>query len=136
LRKAGLNVEMQMMDNATLIRRRASKAAVAEGGWSVFFALPDGLFNANPASSYALRANGTAAWEGWPTSPQLERLRTAWLDAETLHDEAQLCEQLQQQLWRDVPYIPMGQVIKPTAYRRDLIDLPAGFPAFYGVRRV
>jgi peptide/nickel transport system substrate-binding protein len=136
LRKAGLNVDVQVMDNATLIRRRASKATVSEGGWSVFFALPDGLFNANPASSYAIRANGGAAWEGWPTSPELERLRIAWLDAGTLQDEAQICEQLQLQLWKDVPYIPMGQVIKPTAYRRDLVDLPAGFPAFYGVRRV
>ncbi len=135
LRKAGMNVDVQVMDNATLIRRRASKAPVAEGGWNVFFALPDGLFNANPASSYPIRGNGAAAWEGWPTSPELERLRAAWLDAETPHEEARLCEQLQRQLWHDVPYIPMGQVIKPTAYRRDLVDLPSGFPAFYGVRR-
>ena len=135
LRKAGMNVDVQIMDNASLIRRRANKAPVAEGGWNVFFALPDGLFNANPASSYAIRGNGTAAWEGWPTSVELENLRTAWLDAATLSDEKRICEQLQRQLWRDVPYIPMGQVIKPTAYRHDLVDLPSGFPAFYGVRR-
>ena len=136
LRKAGMNVDVQIMDNATLIRRRANKAGIAEGGWNVFFALPDGLFNANPAASYAIRGNGAAAWEGWPTSVELERLRASWLDAETARDQKRICEQLQRQLWRDVPYIPMGQVIKPTAYRSDLVDLPSGFPAFYGVRRV
>ena len=135
LLKAGLNVDVQIMDNASMVRRRTSKASIAEGGWSVFFALPDGLFNANPASNYALRANGSAAWEGWPTSSDLECLRTAWLDAPTLAEQKRICEQLQWQLWHDVPYIPMGQVIKPTAYRNDLVDLPSGFPAFYGVRR-
>ena len=95
----------------------------------------DGLFTANPASNYALRGNGAAAWEGWPKSVELENLRTAWLDAGNMAKQKRICEQLQRQLWRDVPYIPMGQVIKPTAYRHDLADLPSGFPAFYGVRR-
>jgi len=135
LSRAGMNVDVHIMDNATMIRRRTSKAPIAEGGWSVFFALPDGLFNANPASNYALLGNGAAAWEGWPTSAELERLRADWLNASTLTEQKRICEQLQQQLWRDVPYIPMGQVIKPTAYRHDLVDLPSGFPAFYGVRR-
>jgi peptide/nickel transport system substrate-binding protein len=94
------------------------------------------LLNANPAAAYSLRGNGAAAAEGWPTSPEMERLRMAWLDAPDLESQKSICEQLQRQLWIDVPYIPMGQVIKPTAYRSDLVDIPSGFPAFYGVRRV
>ena len=131
-----MNIEVQTMDNPTLIRRRTNKGPITEGGWNVFFALPDGLFNANPAAAYPLRGNGAATAEGWPTSPDLERLRMAWLDAANLESEQAICEQLQRQLWIDEPYIPMGQVIKPTAYRRDLVDIPSGFPAFYGVRRV
>jgi hypothetical protein len=38
-------------------------------------------------------------------------------------------------LWQDVPYIPMGHWVPLTAHRRNIIDLPWGFPAFYGVRR-
>jgi hypothetical protein len=34
------------------------------------------------------------------------------------------------------PYIPMGHQVRATAHRRDIVDLPWGFPAFYGVRRV
>ena len=135
LRKAGMNIDVQIMDNPTLIRRRTNKGPITEGGWNVFFALPDGLLNANPAAAYSLRGNGAAAAEGWPTSSEMERLRTAWLDAPDLESQKSICEQLQRQLWIDVPYIPMGQVIKPTAYRSDLVDLPSGFPAFYGVRR-
>jgi len=43
---------------------------------------------------------------------------------------------MQLQMWQDVPYIPMGHWVRPTAHRRDIIDLPWGFAAFYGTRRV
>jgi peptide/nickel transport system substrate-binding protein len=43
---------------------------------------------------------------------------------------------MQQQFWRDVPYIPLGHWATLTAHRRDIVDLPWGFPAFYGVRRI
>ncbi len=36
----------------------------------------------NPASYPPLRANGAGAWFGWPDSPQMEQLRTAWLTAQ------------------------------------------------------
>jgi hypothetical protein len=44
--------------------------------------------------------------------------------------------QMQLQMWQDVPYIPMGHLVRSTAHRRNIIDLPWGFAAFYGVRRV
>ena len=34
-----------------------------------------------------------------------------------------------------VPYIPTGVFYQPTAYRKSLVDVPRGFPQFYGVRR-
>jgi hypothetical protein len=38
------------------------------------------------------------------------------------------------QLWRDVPYIPMGQYSQQTCYRRTSTDVPKGPPLFFGVR--
>jgi len=35
----------------------------------------------DPSSHIALRGNGRQAWAGWPTSPRIEELRTAWFDA-------------------------------------------------------
>ena len=83
-----------------------------------------------------LRADGLAALDGWPTSQRIEALRAAWLDARNLEEERRTCVELQNQLWQDVPYIPMGEYYQATAYRKDLTDLQAGaFAVFYGVRR-
>jgi peptide/nickel transport system substrate-binding protein len=135
LRKAGLNVDLQTMDFATMFRRRAIKEPREKGGWNVFFTLIDGVFGANPAASAFLRGNGKAAIDGWANSPVLEALRETWLDTADVDAQKRICEEMQRQLWQDVPYIPMGHSVRATAHRRDIVDLPWGFAAFYGVRR-
>src|SRR3978361_1284945 len=136
LRKAGLNVDLQTMDLPTLYRRRGNKALPNEGGWNAYFFIIDCLFTDSPATNWAIRGNGKAVIDGWPDSPALEALREAWLDAPDLAAEKRISQQLQMQLWQDVPYIPMGHWVRSAAHRRNIVDLPWGFPAFYGVRRV
>jgi len=137
LRRAGMNVDLQEMDLGTVLRRRQNQAATDKGGWNAFFGLFDrSVPNTNPYSNYALRADGLAAWDGWPTSPRIEALRAAWLDASSIDEQRRICAELQMQLWQDVPYIPMGEYWQATAYRKDLLDvLPGCFAVFYGVRR-
>ena len=36
-----------------------------------------------------IRADGLAAYDGWPTSPRIEALRAAWLDAGNLDKQRQ-----------------------------------------------
>jgi peptide/nickel transport system substrate-binding protein len=136
LRKAGMNVELQTMDLATLVRRIASKAPPDRGGWNVHCNILDGIYNFNPAGNTAIRGDGKSGTPGWPTSPKLEALRAAWIDADNLAEEKRISEQIQLQLWEDVPYIPLGHWARSTAHRRDIVDLPWGFPAFYGVHRI
>jgi peptide/nickel transport system substrate-binding protein len=136
LRKAGMNVDLQTMDLGTMFRRRASKEPRDKGGWNVFFTLIDGMFSASPATNIAIRGNGKSAMDGWPDSPKLEALHEAWLDAADANAEKRIAVQMQLQMWQDVPYIPMGHLVRSTAHRRNIIDLPWGFAAFYGVRRV
>jgi peptide/nickel transport system substrate-binding protein len=136
LRKAGMNVDLQVMDVPTMNRRRMSNAPSDKGGWNVYFTILEGLYNANPATNAAIRGDGKGGMPGWPISPELEASRNAWLDATDLAVQKQISTQMQLQMWRDVPYIPMGHWVPSTAHRRDIVDLPWGFPAFYGVRRV
>ena len=136
LRKAGMNVDLQMMDVATMSRRRTSRETTDKGGWDVYFTILEGLTSTNPATHVAIRGDGKNGISGWPVSPELEALRDAWLEAADLEAQRRISERMQLQMWRDVPYIPMGQWIPVTAHRRDIVDLPWGFPAFYGVRRV
>jgi peptide/nickel transport system substrate-binding protein len=136
LRKAGMNLDVQTMDFTTMVRRRASKEPPGKGGWNVFFSITDGLFGDNPATNIQIRGDGKSGLEGWPVSPKLEALRSAWLETADVDAQKRIAEQMQLQLWQDVPYIPMGFWVRSTAHRRDVVDLPWGFAAFYGVRRV
>jgi peptide/nickel transport system substrate-binding protein len=136
LRKAGMNVDLQTMDMPTLFRRRTNKAPPSEGGWNAYFIINDCLFTDSPATNTAIRGNGKAGSDGWPDSPALEAVRQAWLDAQDLNIEQRIAVQLQLRMWRDVPYIPMGHWVRSAAHRRNIVDVPWGFPAFYGVRRV
>jgi peptide/nickel transport system substrate-binding protein len=137
LRRAGMNVDVQEMELGAALRKRQNQAALDKGGWSAFFGLIDrSTPNTNPYGNYLIRADGLAAWDGWPTSPRIEALRAAWLDAADLDQQRRICTELQMQLWQDVPYIPMGEYWQSTAYRKDLLDvLPGCFAVFWGIRR-
>ena len=137
LRRAGMNVDLQEMDLGTVLRRRLNQASPDKGGWNAFFMLFDRSNpNTNPYGNMWIRADGLSAFDGWPTSPRIEALRAAWLDAGSLDEQRRICTELQMQLWRDVPYIPMGEYWQSTAYRKDLLDVvPGCFATFYGVRR-
>ena len=137
LRRAGMNVDLQEMEMGTAMRRRQSQGAPGKGGWNAYFGLIDrSLPNTNPYGNVLIRADGLAAFDGWPTSPRIEALRAAWLDAASLDDQRRICTELQMQLWQDVPYIPMGEYWQSTAYRKDLVDvLPGCFAVFWGIRR-
>jgi peptide/nickel transport system substrate-binding protein len=137
LRRGGMNVDLQEMDAGTVIRRRVSQAPPDKGGWNVFFSFLDrSIPNTNPYGNPAIRADGRAGWDGWPTSSRIEALRGAWLDAGSLDEQQRICAELQMQLWQDVPYIPMGEYWQATAHRKDLLDvLPGAFAVFWGIRR-
>jgi len=137
LRRAGVSVDLQEVTLGTEIIRWQSQAAPNKGGWNVFFILMDrSRPNTNPYGNPWIRADGLAAFPGWPTSPRIEALRAAWLDAGSLDEQRRICTELQMQLWQDVPYIPMGEYWQSTAYRKDLLDvMPGCFAVFYGVRR-
>ena len=132
-----MNVDFQEMEQGASIRQRQNQAAPDKGGWSAFFGLVDrSLPNTNPYGNPMIRSDGLAAFVGWPTSPRIEALRAAWLDAENIDEQQRICIELQMQLWRDVPYIPMGEYWQSTAYRKNLLDvMPGCFAVFWGIRR-
>ena len=135
LRRIGFNVDLRAMDWGTVQQRRASKAPIDQGGWSIFFTLQTSTQNITPAAATALRADGHG-WYGWPTDPEMERLRADWFDAPDLAAQQSVARAMQMQFWRNPSYAPLGMLFQPTAFRRDLTDIREGLPQFYGVRRV
>src|SRR5881227_383863 len=121
LRKAGLNVELQANDWGTLITRRTSKEPVEKGGWSIFHTWTSAPDFFSPAVNLPVRANGEKAWFGWPTDPKIEELIDAWFKAPDLAAQKKLAADIQVEAYtNDVPYIPTGQFVAPTAYRKNL----------------
>jgi peptide/nickel transport system substrate-binding protein len=133
LRRLGMNVDYQAMDWGTLLTRRASKKPVDQGGWSLFFTFSAGADMANPAGQLMMRGTGDNAWFGWPTDPELERLRDAWFAAPGLASQQQIARELQSRVFEDVPFIPLGQYFQPTAYRKTVQGTLNGFATFWNV---
>ncbi|MBV8335848.1 MAG: ABC transporter substrate-binding protein [Alphaproteobacteria bacterium] len=137
LRRAGMKVDLQEMEFSTAIRRWFNQVAPDKGGWNVLFTLLDrSVPNTNPYGNQWIRADGLAAFAGWPTSEHIEALRAQWLDAASLDEQRRICVELQMQLWHDVPYIPMGEYWQSTAFRKDIVGvLPGCFATFWGIHR-
>lgn len=136
LRRVGFNVDLQAMDWGTHIQRRNNRGPVDQGGWSVFCTTWEGLDVSVPGSHQPIRGHGANAWAGWPTIPRLEELREAWFEAPDLEAERRIAQEIQRTVWQEVPFVPLGQVLPPQAYRRSLTGVVKGGPAvFWGVRR-
>ncbi|MFH5924871.1 ABC transporter substrate-binding protein [Roseomonas xinghualingensis] len=135
LTRLGFNVDYQVADWGTVSARVVKKEPPEQGGWSVFFGVWSGLSVINPAVHQSLMGTGMKAWTGWPDLPELEALRSSWLDAQDLPAQQRVARAIQERAFQDVPYVPLGQFFAPVAYRRNLKDVPPGFPVFWNVKR-
>ncbi len=130
LKKLGLNVEVAASDWGTLVTRRASKKPIDEGGWNLFATGWVGADTLDPSLNVMLRANGEAAWFGWPTDSKLEELRTEWLKAGDSEARQEIAGKIQERAFETVPYIPTGLWTPKTAYRKNVKGVITG-PAFF-----
>ena len=133
--RVGLNVDYVATDWGSVVTRRAKKDPVSAGGWSAFCTAFAGTDQLNPAGHLALRTNGEQAWFGWPTDTKIEQLRDDWFAAPDVAAQQRICADIQREAFLDVPYIPMGQYLQPTAYRSELTGVLPGFALFWNVRR-
>jgi peptide/nickel transport system substrate-binding protein len=135
LTKIGFNVDLQSLDWAAVVQRRASREPNTKGGWNIFYTYLGGFGNISPAPNIAIRGNGTAAWFGWPTNAKIEELYSAWFDAPDQAAQQKICEAMQVAFWQDPTYAPLGMYDQPTAFHNYMQDVPDGWPQFYGVKK-
>jgi peptide/nickel transport system substrate-binding protein len=135
-RRMGFNLDFPAMDWGTQIQRRTSREPVERGGWSIFCTTWEGLDVSVPGSHQPLRGHGNAAWSGWPTMPRLEELREAWFNAANPEEERRIAREIQTTAWDLVPFVPLGLVRPPQAWRRSITGVvKGGSSLFWGVRR-
>jgi peptide/nickel transport system substrate-binding protein len=136
LRKLGINVAVQASDWGTVVQRRTNKHTVEKGGWSAFCTTWEGLNLVDPGDHYPIMGTGEQGWAGWFSSAKMEELRTAWFDAPDLPAQKRIAEQIQLEVWREVPFSPLGQYLQPIAHATAITGVvKAPFPLFWNVRK-
>ncbi len=136
LKKIGMNVDMQALEWGTVVSRRAVKEPIDHGGWNIFYTYLGGFGNISPGPSIAIRGIGAGSWFGWPTDPDMEKLRDDWFAAPDLAAQQKITKAMQEHFWQNPGYVPLGMYDQPWAFRSNLQDVHDGFPQFYGVKRV
>jgi peptide/nickel transport system substrate-binding protein len=135
LKRIGMNVDAQYADWGSVLQRIVKTEPVEQGGWSLFHTYWSGLDEFDPAVHTYLRGNGKASSRGWPTSEKLESLRNEWLFASDVADRQRIAGLMQEQAFVDVPFIPLGQILPPTVYRRSVSGVLTGYALFWNVRK-
>ena len=130
LQQLGMTVDLVSTDWGSFIGRRANRGAVGAGGWSVFHTLWSGADVLNPALHPLIRANGSAAWFGWPEDAELEELRSRWIATADAAEQKALAARIEQRAFQVVPYAPAGLVQQPMAISpklRNMVMAPVQF---------
>ena len=126
LSSAGMNIDDQAMDWATVQARRASREQLDKGGWSMFpsvVATPD---YRDPLLANFIRSNGKEAWFGWPTDPKIEQIYDAWLGATDPEEQTRLERDYQLEAFAALPFIPLGGYRQSAAWRDNVQGILKG----------
>jgi len=123
LRDAGFNVDMQAMDWQTLVTRRASQSAPADGGWNIFFTNWSVPEISSPLINPMVNGRGDEAWFGWPEDPALEELRAEFIAADGAEAQAEVAQRIQAHVLETVNYVPLGQYLTVQARSNKMVDM-------------
>jgi peptide/nickel transport system substrate-binding protein len=135
LESIGFKVILKAMDWSTNLLVRARKEPPEKGGWNLLHTWWQAAEVINPAVHFGISGAGPRAWFGWPDVPQLEKLVTDWVRATDQTKRLQLGDEIQKVVLSEVTYVPWGEWVQPTAFRKRVRDvLKFGVPIFWNVK--
>ena len=126
MRKAGVNVDLQTVDWATIAARRTNRGP-GPNGWHIFLTTGGQVASENPAFSILLPARCEKSFPGWPCDEPYEKLRAAWLNEADPVKSRALAVGIQKRAMEITLAIPYGQYLLPAAWRDTLegvLDVP------------
>jgi peptide/nickel transport system substrate-binding protein len=136
LRDAGFKVDVQATDWQTVVARRASQKPPKEGGWNMFFTNWVGADVVNPIVNFSIGGRGkNGGWFGWAESPKIEQMKDAFARSSSPEEQKKIAADIQKEAYDQVIYIPLGQYLIPSAWRKSIsgvLDGPAT-PIFWNV---
>jgi peptide/nickel transport system substrate-binding protein len=130
LKAAGFNVDLQVMDWASVLARRAKKE-----GWSVYGVHAGGFDLGSPLTNVMVAFN-CADFTGWQCDQRITPLMEAFAKAPAEEDRKKIAGEIQSIMYDQAPAIPWGQFAQPAAYRATLRGLiPSAIPVFWNVEK-
>ena len=136
LTRLGINVDFVATDWGTVVARRAQKSPPGQGGWQMFHTVHPGVDCIDPASYFALRANGDAAWFGWPTDSTVETAMAEWMNAKTVEEEKAATRRVNKAAFDAALFGPTGFFLRYTAWRKNVTGIvQSPIPFFWGVAK-
>ena len=137
LKDAGVNVDLQLSDWATITARRVKKDAPDKGGWSMFVSTAFGFRFSSPVTNFALPMPcGGTGFVGWACDEKMNGLLSSWAKEVDAGKRKAITEQIQIRAIETIPYLPMGQITRPVAYRTNvegMIEVPS--PVLWNVSK-
>jgi len=136
LKRIGMNIDLAESDWGTVVQRRASREPVDKGGWSILHTTGGASAWSNPAKSFLVRGQGTRGWFGWWKNDRAEELAEAWVFEENPDRQKALAQELGHLALEDVSFLPLGQFVIRTAFRKDITGILQGSAPYpWSVRR-
>jgi peptide/nickel transport system substrate-binding protein len=136
LRDAGFKVDLQATDWQTVVTRRASQKPPKEGGWNMFFTNWVAADVSNPVGNASVSGRGkNGGWFGWAEDAKIEELRDKFARSGSADEQKKLAAEIQKRAYEQVTYIPLGQYLIPSGWRKSLtgiVDGPAT-PVFWNI---
>ena len=120
MEKAGMKVDMQSMDWQTVVSRRARKDPPDKGGWNAFLTSSASVDIVDPLANTYINAVGENAWFGWPSDPELVKMRAAFADEADAAQRTAIAEAMQLRVSESPTHIFAGQWVLPAAVRKNI----------------
>ena len=135
MERAGLKVDMQRMDWATLVARRTRKEPPPVG-WSALLVAGSWLDLANPLVNTQVNASCDGAWFGWACDMELVELRNAFARAPDLAKQKEIAEAIQLRVVDYPTHIFLGQYSVPIARRKSVTgNIESAITVFWNIEK-
>jgi peptide/nickel transport system substrate-binding protein len=138
LRNVGFKVDLQATDWQTVVARRASQKPPKEGGWNMFFTNWAAADVVNPITNFSIGGRGkNGGWFGWAEDAKIEQLKDAFARSSSPEEQKKIAAEIQKEAYDQVIYIPLGQYLAPSVWRKSLsgiLDGPAT-PIFWNIEK-
>ena len=136
LRRAGMNVDLQMGDWSVVFQRiNTPNKPLDQGGYNLFASTSTGGTWFNPLTNIALDLScGAHNFAGFPCDAEGEALRQKVLSAPDQAAQLAAFATFQTHLWDFIPYVPLGQFDVDNAWRKNITGVPEGaFNAYWNI---